>query len=97
MRLLVGVMVAVLVRASRRTWPRGSWGTEAKAELGPGLAPPGLQVEGGLPPRPPAAEEGGEEGVDLGLVGVEHDVEASKVIMAGAKLPPPGPSWRWSL
>ena len=83
--------------ASSCTWPRGSWGAEAKAEVGPGLAPPGVQVEGGLPPRPPAAEEGGEEGVDLGLVGVEHEVEAPKVIMAGAKLPPPGPSWRWSL
>ena len=60
--------------ASRCTWPRGSWGAEAKAELGPGLAPPGVQVEGGLPPRPPAAEEGGEEGVHLRLVGVEHGV-----------------------
>ena len=71
---LLGVMVAMLVWASRCAWPRGAWRAEAKAQLGPGLAPPGLQVEGGLPPRPPAAEEGGEEGVDLGLVGVEHGV-----------------------
>ena len=70
----MGVMVAMLVRASRCAWPRGAWRAEAKAQLGPGLAPPGLQVEGGLPPRPPAAEEGGEEGVHLRLVGVEHDV-----------------------
>ena len=70
----MGVMVAMLVWASRCAWPRGAWRAEAKAQLGPGLAPPGLQVEGGLPPRPPAAEEGGEEGVDLRLVGVEHVV-----------------------
>ena len=71
--LLVGV-VAVLVWTRRCTWPRGAWGAEAKAQLGPGLAPPGVQVEGGLPAPPPAAEEGGEEGVHLRLVGVEHDV-----------------------
>ena len=66
--------VAVLVWTRRCTWPRGAWGAEAKAQLGPGLAPPGLQVEGSPPPRPPVAEEGGEEGVHLRLVGVEHDV-----------------------
>ena len=70
----MGVMVAMLVRASRCAWPRGAWRAEAKAQLGPGLAPPGVQVEGGLPAPPPAAEEGGEEGVDLRLVGVEHGV-----------------------
>ena len=66
--LLVGVMVAVLVRASRCTWPRGAWGAEAKAQLGPGLATSGVQVEGRLPALHPAAEEGGDEGVHLGLV-----------------------------
>ena len=68
------MLLGVMVLARRCTWPRGAWGAEAKAQLGPGLAPPGVQVEGGLPAPPPAAEEGGEEGVHLRLVGVEHDV-----------------------
>ena len=40
------------------------------------MAPHGVQVEGGPPPLPPAAEKGGEEGLHLGQVGVEEHVGA---------------------
>ena len=48
----------------------GPGGTEAQAQLSPGLATPALQAEGGLPPLPPEAGEGSEEAANFGLVGV---------------------------
>ena len=70
--LLVRVRVAVLVWASRCTWPRGAWGGRGQGPAGPRPGPPSVEVEGGLPTLPPAEEEAGEEEVHLGLVGVEH-------------------------
>ena len=81
-----GMVVAVVVLAvavvaapsSRCSWPRVARGPEAEAQLGPGLATSGLQVEGGHSPRPPDTGEGGEEAVHLRLVQVDvlHVVEA---------------------
>ena len=38
------------------------------------MAPHGVQVEGGPPPLPPPAEEVVEEGMHLGLIGVDEYV-----------------------
>ena len=64
------MVVVVVVPCHRSSWAAGPGGTEAQAQLSPGLAPPGLQVKGGLPPLPPEAGEGGDEAVDLRLVEV---------------------------
>ena len=69
----------------------------SRAEGEPGVeedsAPLGLQLDRGIPPLPPAAEEGGEGGVHLRLVGVEHD-EVGGVVGRGhdgAEAAPTGP------
>ena len=71
-------MVAVLEEwaspSSRCSWPGCSRGAKGEAEGGEDSAPLGFQVEGGPPPLPPAAEEGGEEGLHLRLVGVDEHV-----------------------
>ena len=60
-RVVLGMMVVVVVPCHRSSWAAGPGGTEAQAQLSPGLAPPGLQVEGGLATLPPEAGEGGDE------------------------------------
>ena len=55
---------------SRCSWPGGSRGAEGEADGGVDQATLGLQVNRSSPALPPAAEEGGEEGLHLGLVGV---------------------------
>ena len=60
--------------SSRCSWPGGSRGAEGAAKGGVDLAPHGVQMEGGPPPLPPTAEEGGEEGLHLGQVGVDEHV-----------------------
>ena len=80
--LLVRVVVLLVVLASlgdRWSWPGLTWGAEAEAQLSPDLAPLGVEVEGGLPPRPPDPLEGGKEGVGL-CPGV---VEAVVVVHVG--------------
>ena len=71
-------MVAVLEEwaspSSRCSWPGCSRGAKGEAEGGEDSAPLGFQVEGGPPPLPPTAEEGGEEGLHLGQVGVDEHV-----------------------
>ena len=69
----------------------------SRAEGEPGVeedsAPLGLQLDRGLPPLPPAAEEGGEGGVHLRLVGVEHGEVGGGVGRGhdGAEAAPTGP------
>ena len=99
-RVVLGMVVVVVVPCHRSSWAAGPGGTEAQAQLSPGLAPPGLQVKGGLPPLPPEAGEGGDEAVDLRLVevvvvgvrggGGGHGGEAASsgpAILAGVTLP----------
>ena len=68
--LVAGMLVLVVVPCHRSSWAGGPGGTEAQAQLSPGLASPGLQAEGGLPPLLPEPGEGGEEAANLGLVRV---------------------------
>ena len=69
-------MVAVLGvwarPSSRCSWPGGCRGAEGEAKSRIDLASLGVQVQRRPPSIPPAAEEGGEEGVQLRLVAV-HD------------------------
>ena len=106
--VLVVVLVVLVVLGSWATmapwWSRSQVGegAQAKAELGPDLASPGVQGEGGLAPHPPHPGEGGVEGGGLRPVGVEavfvlHGSGGGAVVTVEAKVPPPGPSWRWSL
>ena len=74
--VLMEVVVVLVVLGSRAAalWCSRSQvggGAQAKAQLGPELAPPGVQGEGGLAPHPPHPCEGGVEGGGLRPVGVE--------------------------
>ena len=75
--MLVRVLVLLMVVAAlgdRWSWPGLTWGAEAEAQLSPDLAPPGVEMEGGLPPSPTDPLEGGEEGVGLHPGGLEAAV-----------------------
>ena len=74
MVLVVAVLRMWASLSSRCSWPWGSRGAEGEVEGGVDVAPHGVQVEGGPPPLPPTAEEGGEEGLHLGQVGVDEHV-----------------------
>ena len=86
--VLVEVVVVLAVLGSRAAalWCSRSQvggGAQAKAQLGPELAPPGVQGEGGLAPHPPHPCEGGVEGGGLRPVGVEAVGEVHDVVGGG--------------
>ena len=72
---MVAVLGVMASPSSRCSWPGGCRGAEGTAEGGVDLATVGLQVERRPPSLPPAAEEGGEEGLHLGLVAVDEHGE----------------------